>query len=91
MEPLAKYDPDGHLVPALAYEIPTLENGGFSEDLMSIAWRLKEGLKWSDGSDMTADDVAFSWRYCVNEETGCTASSAYTGIASVQALDDLTV
>ena len=30
LEPLAKYDPDGALVPALAAEIPTLENGGIS-------------------------------------------------------------
>ena len=91
LEPLAKYDPDGKLVPALASEIPTLENGGVSEDLMSITWRLKEGLKWSDGSDMTAEDVVFSWRYCVDEETGCTSESSFDGIASVQAIDDLTV
>ena len=91
LEPLAKYDPDGNLVPALASEIPTIENGGFSQDLMSIAWKLKEDLKWSDGSDMTAKDVAFSWLYCVDEETGCTSESSFDGIASVQALDALTV
>ena len=27
LEPLTKYDPDGHLVPALAAAIPTLDNG----------------------------------------------------------------
>jgi peptide/nickel transport system substrate-binding protein len=36
LEPLAKYDPDGNLLPALAAAIPTLENGGFSQDLTSI-------------------------------------------------------
>ena len=91
LEPLAKYDPDGNIVPALAAQVPTLENGGFSQDLMSITWKLKEGLKWSDGSDMTAEDVAFSWIYCVDEETGCTSESSFDGIASVQTLDDLTV
>ena len=91
LEPLAKYDPDGNLVAALAAQIPTIENGGFSQDLMSITWKLKEGLKWSDGSDMTAEDVAFSWLYCVDEETGCTSASSFDGIAFVQALDDLTV
>ena len=30
LEPLAKYTPDGDLTPALAVEIPTLENGGVS-------------------------------------------------------------
>ena len=91
LDPLAKYDPDGNLAPALAAEIPTLDNGGFSGDLTSITWKLKEGLKWSDGSDMSAEDVVFTWRYCVNEETGCTGKSSFDGIASVEALDSLTV
>ena len=91
LEPLANFGPDGHLVPKLAAEIPTLENGGFSSDLMSITWKLREGLKWSDGSDMTADDVVFTWRYCVDDETGCTAESAFAGIQSVQSLDSRTV
>ena len=91
LEPLASYDPDGVLVARLAADIPTLTNGGLSEDLMSITWTLREGLKWSDGSDVTADDVVFTWRYCVDEATGCTAHSAFTGIASVEAVDELTV
>ena len=90
LEPLAKYDPDGNLVTALAAEIPTIENGGFSQDLTAITWKLEEGLKWSDGSDMTAGDVVFTWRYCVDEDTGCTSISAFDGIASVEALDNLT-
>ena len=91
LEPLAKYDPDGRIVPALAADIPTIENGGFSQDLMWITWKLKEGVKWSDGSDVTSEDVVFTWRYCSDEATGCTAKSAFDGIASVQALDELTV
>ena len=91
LEPLAKYDPDGTLIPALAAEIPTLENGGISSDLTSITWKLREGLKWSDGSGLTAHDVAFTWRYCADEATGCTATSAFSDVTSVDALDDLTV
>ena len=91
LEPLASYDPDGELTPRLAAEIPTLENGGISEDLMSITWKLRQGLKWSDGSDFTANDVVFTWRYCTDEETGCTGEDAFSGIESVNAIDDLTV
>ena len=91
LEPLAKYDPDGNLVPALAAEIPTVENGSVNKDLTSITWRLKEGLKWSDGTDMTAHDVVFTWRYCTEEGTGCTASAAFTGISTVRAFSDTTV
>ena len=91
LEPLARYDPDGRIVPALAADVPTLENGGFARDLMTITWTLRDGLKWSDGSELTAGDVVFTWRYCMDEGTGCTARSAFSGVASVEALDDLTV
>ena len=91
LEPLAHYGPDGALVPALATEIPTIANGGISPDQLTITWKLKEGLKWSDGSDMTAEDVVFTWRYCTHEATGCTAEDAFTGIASVEAPDKHTV
>jgi len=79
------------MMPRLATEIPTIENGGISEDLTSITWNLTEGVKWSDGSDLTAADVVFTWEYCTDEATGCTQSEAFIGIESVEALDDLTV
>ena len=91
LEPLAKYAPDGSLVPALAAEIPTIENGGVSPDLTSITWRLREGLLWSDGTEVTAEDAVFTWQYCSNEATGCTAESYFDGISSVEALDSLTL
>ena len=91
LEPLANYNPDGAMIPKLAVEIPSVENGGISEDLMSITWKLKEGVKWSDGSDMTAEDVVFTWKYCTDEAMGCTSSEAFLGVESVEALDDHTV
>ena len=91
LEPLASYDPDGELTPRLAVEIPTVENGGVAEDLMSITWKLREGLKWSDGSALTAHDAVFTWRYCTDEATGCSGKDAFSGIISVEALDDLTI
>ena len=91
LEPLANYDPDGNIVPALASEIPTVSNGGVSADHTSIIWKLKKDVKWSDGSDMTADDVVFTWVYCTDPETGCTAVSSFDGISAVEAIDGLTV
>ena len=91
LEPLAVYDPDGNIVPALAASVPTLENGGVAPDLTAITWTLREGLQWSDGSPMTADDVVFTWRYCTDPGSGCTAAGVFEGIASVEALDALTV
>ena len=68
IEPLGRYTETGALVPYLAEEIPTVENGGVSSDLMSITWKLKKGLKWSDGSAVTSADVKFTADYCMHPE-----------------------
>lgn len=91
LEPLARYDENGNLVPWLVEELPTVENGGVSEDLTSITWKLREGILWSDGTPFTAEDVVFTGEYCMNEEMGCNAATNFEGVASVEALDDLTV
>jgi peptide/nickel transport system substrate-binding protein len=91
LDPLAEYTPEGVLVPVLAAEIPTLENGGISEDLTTITWKLQEGIVWSDGTPFTADDVVFTWQYCSTPETGCASANSYEGVANVEAVDELTV
>ncbi len=90
LEPLAEYDAAGNLVPALAADIPTVDNGGVSDDLMSITWTLKDGVTWSDGTPLTADDVVFTYDYCTNTPD-CTQSSFFGGISTVEALDASTV
>src|SRR5262245_15893776 len=37
-EPLASYDPDGNVVPILAAEVPTLQNGLVARDGLSVTW-----------------------------------------------------
>lgn len=90
-EPLARYNELGELVPWLVDEIPTVGNGGVSEDLTSITWVIKEGLLWSDGTPFTADDVVFTWQYCTHPEGGCNALSYYTDVVNVEAIDARTV
>jgi peptide/nickel transport system substrate-binding protein len=91
VEPLARYNETGALVPYLAEEIPTVANGGVSEDLTSITWKLKSGLLWSDGSAVTSADVVFTAAYCMNPEGGCAQLSKFDGVENVEAIDDLTV
>lgn len=91
VEPLATARPGGTLEPRLAAEMPSLENGGIAEDLKSVTWTLKEGVKWSDGTDLTADDVVFSAGYCMDPDGGCSQLANFEGIASVEAIDPLTV
>ncbi|MFN8473213.1 MAG: peptide ABC transporter substrate-binding protein [Anaerolineae bacterium] len=90
-EPLAWIGPDGKPVPALAAEIPSRENGGIAADGKSITWKLKPGVKWSDGTDFTADDVVFTYQYCANEKTACVTAQTTKGVDKVEALDKNTV
>lgn len=90
LEPLLEFDQDSQLVPALAAEVPTVENGGVSEDLMSITYKLKDGVLWSDGTPLTADDFVFTWQYCTAPLTGCTVQN-FVPVANVEAVDPLTV
>lgn len=90
-EPLASPDINGVLVPFLAAEIPSIENGGVAEDGLSVTWKLLEGVKWADGEPFTADDVVFTYEFITNPDVASTSAPNYTGIESVQALDDYTV
>jgi len=86
LEPMARFGPDGELVPTLAEFIPTAGNG-ISADGTQITWTLKEGVLWSDGTPLTADDFQFTYEYCVDEATGCGAD--LTIVDNVVADDDL--
>ena len=79
------------MVPALAAEIPTLENGGVSTDLLAITWRLRDDVVWSDGSPFTAADVAFTAAFCMDPEGACSAASRFQDVKAVEAIDDRTV
>ncbi len=91
VEPLARYDETGTLVPWLVDSIPTVENGGVSEDLTTITWNITPGLVWSDGTAFTSADVLFTHEYCTHPEGGCAQLTKFEGVASVEAPDDLTV
>ena len=91
LEPLASFTTEGTLAPRLAAEIPSLDNGGIAEDLKSVTWKLKPGVKWADGSPFTAADVAFTAAYCMDPSGGCAQLAKFEGVEKVEALDDLTV
>ncbi len=86
LEPLANFGPDGSLVPVLAADIPSPENGGISEDLKSITWTLRDDVLWSDGSSLSAEDVVFTYEYCTHPDGGCVQSDEFSGIVSVEAM-----
>lgn len=61
-ETLIWYDEEStvDLVPVLATEVPTVENEGISEDGMNYTFHIREGITFHDGTELAADDVAYS-------------------------------
>jgi peptide/nickel transport system substrate-binding protein len=90
-EPLAGFDPDGGVVPILAAELPSVENGGVARDGTSVVWRLKKGVTWHDGKPFSADDVVFNWEYAADPATSAWTLATYRDIERVDKLDTHTV
>ena len=89
-EGLVENAPDGAFVPILAAELPTQENGGVSEDLLTITWKLKEGVLWSDGTPFTSDDVLFTWEAARHAANGSSVAADFELITDIQTPDELT-
>ncbi len=89
---LYTYDSEGKPVPACAesYEV--------SEDGLTYTVKLKEGLKWSDGSDLTANDFVYSWKRATDPKTAADYEYMFSGFdgygdgnINVTAIDDTTL
>jgi peptide/nickel transport system substrate-binding protein len=91
LEPLIHFDAAGEIQLALAAEIPSVENGGLAEDGMSVTWKLRDDVVWSDGTPFTAEDVRFTWEYVTNPDSSATTFATYDVITDVEVVDDHTV
>lgn len=73
--PLFYSDNHGVIQPGLASVVPTLKNGGISRDGRTYVFHLRRGLRWSDGTPLTARDVDFSWRLWLNPRLASSVAS----------------
>ena len=89
-EPLAAWDAEGNLVPILAAEVPTVQNGGLAKDGTSVTWKLKRNVNWHDGKPFSADDVVFNWEYAADPATAATTIGSYQDV-KVEKVDSHTV
>ncbi|MCK6552501.1 peptide ABC transporter substrate-binding protein [Myxococcota bacterium] len=84
---LTDYDPSWRIHPSLAAALPAVESsttGG-----LVARWRLRDGLRWSDGAPLTAEDVAFGWRIARDPTLDVTSRQMTAEIASVRAISPL--
>jgi len=77
--------------PVLAAEVPSVENGGISEDYQTYTITLREGLLWSDGTPLTSADLVFTYQMIMDPANNMLQGGAIRdALVSVEAVDDLT-
>lgn len=62
----------------------------YSEDLLSISFTLREGVKWSDGEDFNADDVVFTFEM-IKEFSALDRNAVYEFTENVEKVGDFEV
>jgi len=87
------YDPTNVPVPDLVSQVPATDNGGIKvidTTHMDMTVTLKSGLKWSDGSPLTSDDVIFTWKAICDPAAGFPNTAGYDHVVSIDKTSDTT-
>ena len=72
-------------------ELVLAESVDVSADGLTYMFKLHEGVLFHDGTELTADDVAYTYNYYRNPDNGAPIVGRFTGIGSVEAADKYTV
>lgn len=82
--PITAYDADWQLICLLCETLPTLENGLAVRETtpegrsgLRVTWRLREGLKWGDGTPITTADLRFTYEAGREGATGIGPAEFY--------------
>ncbi|MBI5935014.1 MAG: peptide ABC transporter substrate-binding protein [Chloroflexi bacterium] len=90
---LTDVDPDGDIFPELAAELPNEKNGGVTIDedaaTMTVTWKMRQDVKWADGTPVTADDAIFTFAAIRDPELGAWIPGLEY-VDSVEKVDDYT-
>ena len=84
-------DENSNWIGELAAEVPSLANGGVSEDGLTITYKLREGVTFHDGFPVTSADVKATWEAIMSPDNTPITRFGYDKIASIDTPDDYTV
>lgn len=79
-----------HITPKLE-PVPDLAESWETPDPQTFIFKLRPGLKFSDGSPLTADDVVFTYTTLLNPEFSSPIRALFTPVKAVVAIDPQTV
>jgi peptide/nickel transport system substrate-binding protein len=86
-----EFDDENLAFPKLVTELPSMENGGVSEDGLIITLNLRDDIVWSDGTPITADDFLFSHDMVMAEANAAATQYPYDMLEGIEAPDERTV
>jgi peptide/nickel transport system substrate-binding protein len=75
----------------LVKEIPSLENGGISQDGRVITLKLRDDIVWSDGTPITSADFLFTYQMALDTNNAVPTPYPYDRMSSVETPDERTV
>jgi peptide/nickel transport system substrate-binding protein len=87
---LLDVDARGKQVPALATQVPTLQNHGIRDGGKTIVYHLRRGVLWQDGKSLTSQDVRFTWQAIVDKSNNVQSTHGYDLITQVETPDAYT-
>ena len=93
VEGLTTTDERMQVVPLLAAEVPTIQNGGVrlrGDGGMDVVWKLRPGVKWHDGTPFTSADVQFTVDAINGPNYNPESTDGFDRITSVDTPDPLT-
>jgi peptide/nickel transport system substrate-binding protein len=79
------------VTPAFTYEPALISDATISEDPFTVTYHILPQAVWDDGTPVSADDFAFTWRTLVDPANDVLVREGYELITSAEAADPKTI
>ncbi len=96
--PVTAYDAEWRLACMLCEQVPTLENGLAVRETtpdgkpgLRVTYRLRDGLRWGDGTPVTSADLRFAWEAGRNDASGFGGTEFYRSAYELVVVDERTI
>jgi peptide/nickel transport system substrate-binding protein len=98
LRPLTAYDPDWRPTCLFCETMPSIENGLAARETtpngrrgLRLTYRLRDGLRWGDGTPITSEDLRFAWEAGRNDATGFGNAEFYRSAYALDVVDTRTI
>lgn len=78
-----RYNQKAQPVPDALSEVPTVANGDVSKDGLTLKYKLRHNIKWSDGQPLTCRDLKFTWQVIMNPHNNVNTTDGFRDIKSI--------